>query len=234
MSKSRAAFEPWQPGLWRFRFPDAGEHLLAGTGERSCDVDGLRQALAPKGGLALAGQTHGASVSAVGVLAAPADVLVAGCDGLATRAEQVGLVIRTADCLPIVLWDPVKRAAGVVHAGWRGLLKQLPVRMISFLHQLYQSRAEDLWVGIGPSIRPCCYEVGREFKERFGRFVKVQRGRLVCDLIGAAKAQLRAGGVRHARILDAGQCTSCQPARWYSVRQDAASDGRLLSFVMLS
>lgn len=231
MPKSSAVFEPWQSGLWRFRFPDAGGHVLAGIGERSYDVDGLRHALAAKAGLAMAEQTHGASVSAIGTVPPRP---VPGCDGLATRAEQVALVIRTADCLPIVLWDPVKRAAGLLHAGWRGLWKQLPVRMLSFLHQLYQSRAEDLWVGIGPAIRPCCYEVGREFKERFGRFTKVQRGRLVCDLIGAAKAQLRTGGVRHARILDAGQCTACHPARWYSVRKDGACEGRLLSFVMLS
>lgn len=233
MPKAEARFEPWHAGLWRFVFPGSGGHLVAGMGERSCGLDRLSKVLAAKGGLALAGQTHGASLSAVSLLAAPATI-IPGCDGLATRAEQVALVIRTADCLPIVLWDPVKRAAGLIHAGWRGLWKQLPLRMLSFLHQLYQSRPEDLWVGIGPAIRPCCYEVGREFTARFGRFVRARRGRLVCDLAGAAQAQLHAGGVRPSRIVDAGQCTACHPARWYSVRKDGACEGRLLSFAMLS
>lgn len=233
MSKTNARFEPWQAGLWRFVFPDSAKLVVAGVADRSCDMVGLRQVLAAKGGLALAEQTHGVSLSAVGMATAP-QAPIPGCDGLATKAEQVVLVIRTADCLPIVLWDPVKRVAGLMHAGWRGLWKQLPLRMLSFLHQLYQSRAEDLWVGIGPAIHPCCYEVGQGFKERFGRFVKVQRGRRVCDLIGYAKAQLDAGGVRHDRILDAGECTACHAARWHSVRRDGSCEGRLLSFVMLS
>lgn len=233
MSKTKARFEPWRSGLWRFAFPDSGDDLVAGVSERSCDVMGLQELLAAQGGLALAEQTHGVSLSAVGILTAP-PAPIAGCDGLATKVARVALVIRTADCLPIVLWDPVKRAAGLLHAGWRGLWKHLPLRMLGFLHQCYQSRPEDLWVGIGPAIRPCCYEVGQEFAERFGRFARVQHGRLVCDLIGAATAQLRAGGVRSSRILDAGQCTACHPARWYSLRKDPACEGRLLSFAMLS
>ena len=225
-------FRPWQPGLWRFTFPRMSRGVVAGITDRSCDMEGLRARLAAPAGVAFAAQPHGASVAALEVPSAPADPLP-GCDGLTTRTAGLALVIRSADCLPIVLWDPIQRAVGLLHAGWRGLADQLPLRALSFLRHGYHSNPAHLWVGIGPAIRPCCYEVGREFLPRFGRFVSMRRGRRVCDLIGYATQQLLAGGVPRTQVVDSGRCTACEPARWHSVRREGERGGRLFSFAMI-
>ena len=178
-------------------------------------------------------QVHGASIAAVAC--APGSALtIPGCDGLATRQARVALLIRSADCLPIVAWDPIQRAAGVIHAGWRGLKQQLPMRLIAFLRQEYQSDPQQLWVGIGPAIRECCYEVQEEFRDRFGAFVRPRGSRMMCDLIGVAMDQLRRSGLRRNRIVDSGCCTACQTDRWFSARREGRGTGRLVSFVMVS
>ena len=88
-------------------------------------------------------------------------------------------------------------------------------------------------MAIGPGIRACCYEVGPEFESRFGSFVQVKGNRRTCDLIGAALAQLRRGGVAAASIIDCQQCTACNASRWFSIRREGQTTGRLLSFIAI-
>lgn len=223
--------QPWEPGLWRFRLAQ-DRRLIAGVTDRAGDLQTLRAHPAVGGHLVLAEQVHGASVAALDMPNPPSGP-IAGCDGLATRTPGLALVIRSADCLPIVLWDPIQRVVGLIHAGWRGLVGHLPLRALSLLRNCYHSNPAHLWIGIGPAIRPCCYDVGREFLPRFGRFVSTRRGRRVCDLIGYATQQLLAGGVSRAQVVDSGRCTACEPARWYSVRREGEHGGRLLSFAMI-
>jgi YfiH family protein len=177
-------------------------------------------------------QVHGSSIASVERIRAPGHPL-AGCDALVTQTPGLGLSVRTADCLPLFIWDPVQRVVGVAHAGWRGLAAALPLRLISFLHQRYHTYAEEVWIGIGPSIRACCYEVGPAFDPRLTPWTQEQGGRRTCDLIAAATAQLRQAGVKDARILDGRQCTACEPDRWYSLRREGDSCGRLVSCIGL-
>jgi copper oxidase (laccase) domain-containing protein len=93
--------------------------------------------------------------------------------------------------------------------------------------------ADALWVAIGPSIRSCCYEVSEEFRAAFGPFMRREDGRLLCDLASMAAAQLRACGVRHARIWDVGRCTSCEADRWFSLRREGPQTGRITSAILL-
>ena len=225
------ALTPWQPGLWRF-LVSHDRRFIAGVTDRSGDLDGLRAHPAFAGGMVLAEQVHGASLAAV-EMPDPPEEPITGCDGLTTRVPGLTLIVRTADCLPIVIWDPIQQVVGLIHAGWRGLVNDLPIRVISFVQRLYHSHPQDLWVGIGPAIRSCCYEVGKEFAQRFGPFVRERHGRLTCDLIGCATQQLLASGVRPVRLVDSGQCTSCEATRWHSVRRDGDQGGRLLSFAMI-
>jgi len=231
------ALTPWQPGLWRFLISQ-DRRFITGVTDRSGDLDGLRTGLrrawdgSPARGMVLAEQIHGASLAAVEMPDSPEEPIT-GCDGLTTRVPGLTLIVRTADCLPIVIWDPIQQVVGLIHAGWRGLVSDLPLRVISFVQRLYHSHPQDLWVGIGPAIRSCCYEVGKEFVERFGPFVREHHGRLTCDLIGCATQQLLASGVRPVRLVDSGQCTSCEATRWHSVRRDGDQGGRLLSFAMI-
>jgi len=223
--------------------------LITGITDRSADLESLSAHVVHTDGIVQAEQIHGTSLAAIECPQSTGAV-VSGCDGLVTQRRGLLLVIRTADCLPLIVWDPIQQVVGVVHAGWRGLSAQLPIRLIGFLWHQYRSDPQDLWLGIGPSIRPCCYEVGGEFVARFGPFVQERGGRLTCDLIGCAVQQLTAAGVRSAHVLDCGECTACNSApacaaqlgvssfgaagrRWYSVRREGETTGRLLSFVML-
>jgi len=206
--------------------------VRAGTTDRTGDSSALQRAFPRVGAPVVAEQIHGVSLAAVD----SPDVLrpIPGCDGLLTQRPHLLLVVRTADCLPLFLWDPVQRVVGVVHAGWRGLERQLPMKLIAFAQQTYRSRPQDVWVGIGPAIHACCYDVGQEFGASFASYLDTRDGRRHCDLIRCATDQLRAAGVAPARILDAGRCTACDMGRWYSLRKESGLDLRLLSFITLS
>lgn len=224
-----AVFESWQPGLWRWSVPGA-RRVSAGVTERTGGMESLRaRAIFPQG-IAMAEQVHGVSIASVERVPAP-ERPIAGCDALVTQAPGLGLAIRTADCLPLFVWDPAQRVVGIAHAGWRGLAARLPFRLISFLYQRYHTHPDQLWIGIGPAIHACCYEVGAEFDARLGRWIQDRNGGRTCDLIACAVSQLREAGVREGRILDSGQCTACEPDRWFSLRREGAPCGRLVSWV---
>ncbi len=227
----RARFDPWQPGIWRWQFPH-GRRVRAGTTDRTGDWSALQRAFPRVGAPVVAEQIHGASLAAV---ESPNAIRpLPGCDGLLTQQPNLLLVVRTADCLPLFLWDPVQRVVGVVHAGWCGLARQVPMKLIAFAQQTYRSRPQDVWVGIGPAIHACCYEVGQEFGASFASYLDSRGGRLHCDLIRCATDQLMAAGVAPSRILDAGCCTACEAGRWYSLRKEGGLEQRLLSFITLS
>jgi YfiH family protein len=88
-------------------------------------------------------------------------------DGLITAAPGLLLGIQTADCLPIILVDPKRRAVGVFHAGWRGTVKRIVEKGVGEMRLRFGSRACDLKAVIGPGIQGCCYEVGREVRDEF-------------------------------------------------------------------
>jgi hypothetical protein len=97
---------------------------------------------------------------------APPESQLAG-DGLATETPGLLLGIQTADCLPIVLVDPRRRAVGVFHAGWRGTVKRIVEKGVGAMRLRFGSRARDLKAAIGPGIQGCCYAVGAEVREQF-------------------------------------------------------------------
>jgi len=176
-------------------------------------------------------QVHGGSVAVV-ERRAPAEP-IPGCDALLTRWSNTALLIRTADCLPLFVCDPTRGAVGLAHLGWRGLRADLPQRLVAAFQHAVHSDPQDLIVALGPGIRACCYEVGAEFSEWFGPFVRTEGGRRVCDLAGAAMQQVRCAGVPAARILDCQHCTACEIDRWHSIRREGSGAGRLLSFIAL-
>jgi YfiH family protein len=88
-------------------------------------------------------------------------------DGLITATPGLLLGIQTADCLPIILVDPTRRAVGVFHAGWRGTVKRVVEKGVGEMRRRFGSRPRDLKAAIGPGIQGCCYEVGEEVREEF-------------------------------------------------------------------
>jgi hypothetical protein len=84
--------------------------------------------------------------------------------------------VRTADCLPVLLVDPKRRAVGAVHAGWRGALTRIVEKAVGEMRRVYGSDPPSLLAVLGPSIRTCCYEVGQQLEEAFqGRFPHADR-----------------------------------------------------------
>jgi len=88
-------------------------------------------------------------------------------DGLITATPGLYLGIQAADCLPIILIDPKRRAVGVFHAGWRGTVKRIVEKGVGEMHRRFGSRPRDLKAAIGPGVHGCCYEVGAEVREKF-------------------------------------------------------------------
>ena len=88
-------------------------------------------------------------------------------DGLITATPRLCLDIQSADCLPIILVDPKRRAVGAFHAGWRGTVKRIVEKGVGEMHRRFGSRPADLKAAIGPGIHTCCYEVGAEVREKF-------------------------------------------------------------------
>ncbi|MCS7282045.1 MAG: peptidoglycan editing factor PgeF [Anaerolineae bacterium] len=159
-------------------------------------------------------------------------------DGLLTAAPGLALLFRFADCAPVVLFDPVQRAVGLIHAGWRGLARGIVRAAVEAFTRYAGSCPGDLWAGIGPAIGPCCYEVGPEVVEAVRRvsppeaeIVRRQDGRLYLDLPGAVEAQLLALGV--GRVERSGLCTACRTDEWFSHRAEGGRTGRFGALVML-
>jgi YfiH family protein len=131
-------------------------------------------------------------------------------DGQVTTRPGVAAIVLVADCLPVALVGP--DAAGVVHAGWRGLAAGVLEAGVAALGEGPVAAA------IGPGIGPCCYEVGDDVRAVFGT------GEHTLDLKAQARARLQAAGV--TEIHDCGLCTACDPQRFFSHRRDNGVTGR--------
>jgi YfiH family protein len=99
-------------------------------------------------------------------IAAPLDEPLVG-DGMITNVPGLLVAVLTADCLPVVLVDPKKRAVGVFHAGWRGTVKRIVEKGVGAMQLHFGSRPGDLEAAIGAGVRNCCYTVGEEVRDKF-------------------------------------------------------------------
>ncbi len=155
-------------------------------------------------------------------------------DGLITNTPGLVLGIRTADCVPVFFWDPVRKVAGIAHGGWKGVKDGIINRMLKVFSGQFKTRMEDLRVALGPSIRRCCYEVGKEFLGYFPGFYKAKdaaKGNL--DLVAVIKDRLVKRGVPETLIYDTGLCTVCENAKFFSYRVESQTRERILSVISI-
>jgi YfiH family protein len=87
-------------------------------------------------------------------------------DGLVTNHPGIPLMLRFADCVPILLYDPTHNAIGIAHAGWRGTVSKVLTNTVNSMHEAYATQAQDVVACIGPSIGPCCYEIGGDVEDK--------------------------------------------------------------------
>jgi YfiH family protein len=161
----------------------------------------------------------------------------AGCwlgqgDGMVTATPGVFLSMRFADCVPILLHDPQRRAVGVVHAGWRGTLQDVAGAAVRTMVEALSCAPGDITAVIGPSIGPCCYEVGADVISAVGAALPdstalLQRrngGAAHFDMWEANRRQLLVAGA--GRVLMMGLCTACHSDRFFSHRAEDGCTGR--------
>lgn len=161
-------------------------------------------------------------------------------DGLIT--DEPGLVLSTfyADCVPLFFVDPVHRAIGLSHSGWRGTAARMGRVTIEAMEREYGTRPEDLRCAVGPSICQSCYEVGEDVAEQFqGEFFgpsvleKKENGKYQLDLWRANEIVLQEAGVPGEQIAVTDICTCCNPQLLFSHRASGGRRGNLGAFLMI-
>lgn len=156
-------------------------------------------------------------------------------DALWTARADGAVGVKTADCVPVLIADPVGRRVAAVHSGWRGTALEVAARAVEALAR-QGARPVDLKVAIGPSIRSCCYRVSADlfqrFREQFGPDVAIEEdGAYHLDLATAVRRTFERAGVPGAGIDLLPDCTSCD-GRFFSHRRDQGRTGRHLSLVV--
>lgn len=183
-------------------------------------------------------------------------------DASITNRPGLALAIQTADCVPILLVDPKNRAIAAIHAGWRGTLARIAAKTIGKMQMHFATNPRDLLAAIGPSIGPCCYEVGTEVATQFlsqfadapNYFDEFRTGDepnpiqwlnmmppghqpppkgVLLDLRKANRSQLQSAGLRPQNIHTIDLCTACHPALLFSYRKQGPQSGRLMSLIAL-
>jgi YfiH family protein len=165
---------------------------------------------------------------------------VAECDGLVCDRAGPVLGAFAADCVPILFADPVARVIGAAHAGWRGTVGGVARNVIARMVEL-GARPADIRVALGPSIGPCCFEVGPEvvaqFREAFGDvpgMVVAGPNKDHIDLRVASRAVLEKAGVTPEHIDSTPPCTRCEADRFFSYRRDGREGGVHMAFIAMS
>jgi YfiH family protein len=164
-------------------------------------------------------------------------------DALITQAENAVLAIKTADCLPVLIADPVHKAIGAVHSGWRGTLSGILPNTIQEMQRAFGSNPAELLAAIGPGIRACCFEVGAEvvrlFEEcypesQIAQPLPGQPEKHRIDLCKILQIQMDASGIPPRNRHDLGICTCCNAQDFFSYRAEGSASGRMMAVIEIS
>lgn len=156
-------------------------------------------------------------------------------DGAITQKKNLALTIQTADCVPILLYDPIRDVIGAVHAGWRSAAQGIIAETLSKMEKHFRSNPTDCHALIGPSIGPCCYEVGEDVIHHFpvSAWNRVESKHYRLDLWKTAQIQLSQSGIKDKNILQVGLCTTCHRDLFFSYRTEGSNTGRMMALVMM-
>jgi len=216
--------------------PDA----VAENRRRFCDALGINL-----DSLVIAQQIHGDTIAVVdssqaGRGAHSHEDAIPDTDGMITASRSVALGVLTADCVPVMIFDPVAEAVGVAHAGWRGALSRIAAKAVLKMRDAFGTKPAECLIAFGPSIGSCCYEVGEDviaqFRHEFGPEICIAENRL--DLHRVVEIQLIDAGVDKHNIsfVEAGHsasCTACNLDLLYSHRAENGRTGRMMSVIKL-
>ena len=231
--------------------PYDGLNLALHVGDALADVCENRRQFATSLGLSAADivtpeQVHGERIARVtradaGRGATDYADAIPATDALITDEPGLPLLLCFADCTPIVFLDPEKKAVGIAHGGWKGTVRSIAAKTLARMTEEFGTDPKDVLVGIGPSIGPCCYEIGEEVAAKFraafpyaDELLLTERdGHTHLSLWEANRQQLLRAGVPEENIEVAGECTACR-AKWYfSYRAAGGRTGRIGALIAL-
>ena len=221
------------------RFRNYGFYGMPGAAaarRRLCEALGLKVEL-----LTVGEQVHSTAVATV-------DESIAGCgglhatrrlpatDGLITALTRSPLAVMTADCVPVLLADPVRRAAAAVHAGWRGSMAGILKTAVQAMRRTFSSRPRDLIAFLGPHIRSCCYRVGRDLAGRIEekKAIRTRDTEIFLDLGIWNESLLKQEGILKKNIFISDLCTSCHTEMFFSYRADQVRKGSNASLIAIT
>ncbi len=157
-------------------------------------------------------------------------------DGLITDRRKIPLMAMSADCATVLLYDKKRKLIAALHSGREGTFKNIVKSAITSLKDNFDSKSEDIYAHVGPSIGVCCYEIGKDLaylsQEKFGNsYIVEKNGKYYLDIKNMLKAQLLNEGImpEHLKISDI--CTSCDK-NYFSYRRDGRT-GRFCGIIML-
>lgn len=176
-----------------------------------------------KDAIVLMNQVHGDTVATI---TNKKEQYLPKTDGLITKARDIFLCVRVADCVPLLLYDPIHHIAGAVHVGWRGALKNIAGKTVEKMISL-GADVEEIRAGIGPSIRSCCYDIqlDREilFAEQFpalhDKIIEKKNGKTYLNLQSLVRLQLTKASVLDRYIEDSEICTADHTDEFFSYRE---------------
>ncbi len=160
-------------------------------------------------------------------------------DAILTTSPDVTLFMRFADCVPVLLFDPVQHVVGVVHSGWMGTVQEISAAAVKTMSAQYGSKPANILAGIGPSIGPDHYEIGENviqkvrevFPESADQVLEAHDGRIHLNLWKLNEFILRASGVE--QVEQSNLCTACDLGHWYSHRAEHGRTGRFAAIISL-
>jgi YfiH family protein len=176
-------------------------------------------------------------------------------DALITDVPNTPIGVFTADCVPIFLYDPERIAIGIVHAGWRSTVRGIARKTVARMSDEYGSNPAHMWAAFGPSIGPCCYEVGQDVFDAFNQGTEpisssmgrpeggtiwaqspkgsVPNAKWYLDLWFANSLQLQACGLNTDQVINPRICSACNADDYFSARKHGARTGRTLSVIAI-
>ena len=184
-------------------------------------------------------QVHGADVRLINNVAeakpaedARGDTIY--CDAIVSNARGVLAGVKTADCVPILIGDPITGAFAAIHAGWRGTLAEVATKALKRMTTEYKTKPQDVRVALGPAAGACCYEVGTDIIDAFKSscpnqdlFTETRADHACIDLLKANRAQFISAGVDPDRINTAPLCTMCRTDLFFSYRREKRVQGKV-------
>ena len=158
------------------------------------------------------------------------------CDGLITSKKDLSLIVSAADCLPLFLYDSVKKVCSVVHCGWRGTRDAIAEEAVRLMLKLYGCDPRNIKCGIGPSIEASCFEVSSEVADQFDSMFLTpsKNDKMHLNLKEVVRKQLEKSGILPENIEVSDICNKCDEENYFSYRRDGDNSGRMWGLMRIN